>query len=109
MQGIDEAKLQRLEKSSERFTNEIQQKESENKLLRDQIVVIKSQIEESKKKFDEIAKGRKTAIDQKLKMKQIMESRKLANCNESREKEIAKLRYELKKQRMKTFPRFNPM
>mmetsp|Transcript_37913 Transcript_37913/g.79406 ORF Transcript_37913/g.79406 Transcript_37913/m.79406 type:complete len:110 (+) Transcript_37913:103-432(+) len=109
MHGIDEAKLRRLEKESERFTNDIEQKETENKLLREQIAAIKSQIEEGKKKYDEIAKGRKTITDQKLKMNEIMQRRKLSNCNESREKEIAELRKQLKQLRMKTFPRFNPV
>jgi len=42
-------------------------------------------------------------------MNEIMQRRKLANGNESREKEIAELRKQLKRLRMKTFPRFNPV
>ena len=53
---MDEAQIHRLEKESERFGNEIRKRESENKQLRENISSIKSQIEESKKTYDEIAK-----------------------------------------------------
>lgn len=49
--------------------------------------------------------GQQTAIDQKLKMRSIIECRKLTNDNDAREEEIVELRRELKKLRMKTFPR----
>ena len=54
-------------------------------------------------------KGEDAADEQQSKMNEIMQNRKLANKTEQREREIAALRQELKKQRMKTFPRFNPM
>ena len=54
--GISETQLQRLEKESERFTNEIKQKEKENELLRDQVLSIKSQLEETQKLYAEISK-----------------------------------------------------
>jgi len=44
-----------------------------------------------------------------MKMKLIMEIRKIANDNDAREVKITDLRAQLKKLRMKTFPRFNPM
>jgi len=55
MQGMEEAHLQRLEKESGRFTNEIKQKELENEQLRCEIAKIQSQIKESKEKYDEIS------------------------------------------------------
>lgn len=53
---MDVAQLRRLEKESERFSGEIKQRESENKLLKDQIAELKVQIEESKKMYDGITK-----------------------------------------------------
>jgi len=52
---IEEAHLQRLEKESGRFTNEVKQKELENEQLRCEIAKIQSQIKESKEKYDEIS------------------------------------------------------
>ena len=54
--GISETQIQRLEKESERFTNEIKQKEKENELLREQVSSIKSQLEETKQLYAEISK-----------------------------------------------------
>lgn len=54
--GITETQLQRLEKESVKFTNEIKQKEKENELLREQVSSIKSQLEETKQLYAEISK-----------------------------------------------------
>ena len=56
MPTIDKRQLIRLENESKRFTMEIEQKERDNILLREQIVQIKSQIAESQKIYDELAK-----------------------------------------------------
>ena len=56
MPTIDKRQLIRLENESKRFTMEIEQKEWGNILLREQIVQIKSQIAESQKIYDELAK-----------------------------------------------------
>lgn len=56
MTGIEEAQIQRLEKESERFTNEIKQKEKENKMLLDQIATLQCQIEQSNNLLREVTK-----------------------------------------------------
>ncbi|KAL7440598.1 hypothetical protein ACHAXH_004252 [Discostella pseudostelligera] len=109
MPVIDKTQITRLENESKRFAKEIEQKQQENLLLREQVFSIRSQIEESQKIYEDISKGHQTAGDQQMKMKLIMEIRKIANDNDAREVEITDLRAQLKKLRMKTFPRFNPM
>ena len=56
MPTIDKRQLIRLENESKRFTKEIEQKERDNILLREQIIQIKSEIVESQKIYDELAK-----------------------------------------------------
>jgi len=85
MPGIEEAQIQRLEKESERFTNEIKQKEKENVMLLEQIATLQCQIEQSNNLLREVTK--------------------VSDDNDAREEEIVELRRELKKLRMKTFPR----
>ena len=90
----DEGKLQRLEIELDCFYREIQQRETENKQLQEQIADLKSQTEESQRRLAEIP----TVADQHMTTKEIMTSQKLANKMETREKEISQLRCELKKQ-----------
>ena len=57
MPTIDKRQLLiRLENESKRFTKEIEQKERDNILLREQIIQIKLEIAESQKIYDELAK-----------------------------------------------------
>jgi hypothetical protein len=56
MPGIEEAQMQRLEKESERFTNEIKQKEIENEMLLEQIATLQCQIEQSNNLLREVTK-----------------------------------------------------
>ena len=58
MQGIkvEEALMQRLEKESLRLANDIKEKEVENKVLREQISALQSEIKKSNKMKDELSK-----------------------------------------------------
>ena len=110
MQRIDENKLKRLEAESERFSREVKLKKAENERLREQVTELKAKIKKSRETFEEVRRqvGGRTRGEQKSAMREIMTSRKLANETDAREKEISRLRHELKRQRMKTFPKFNP-
>ena len=59
--GIDNAQLARLEKESERFADEIMQRESENKRLHQEIHNIEAQIKAGQSKLEEIQQVRKTS------------------------------------------------
>ena len=52
---IDNVQLQRLERESERFTNEIRLKEAENIKLREEVDNLKSQVHSTQKTYDELA------------------------------------------------------
>ena len=84
MPGIDEAQMQRLANETERLAKE-KPKLEENEVLRGQIAFLRCQIE----------------------MKSIMDCWKPNNSNHARDKEIVELRNQLKKLRMKTFPRIS--
>ena len=58
MQGIkvEEALMQRLEKESLRLANDIKEREVENKVLREQISALQSEIKKSNKMKDELSK-----------------------------------------------------
>ncbi len=56
MPGIEEAQIQRLVKESERFTNDIKQKEKENEMLREQIASLQCGIEQSNNLLQEVTK-----------------------------------------------------
>lgn len=52
---IDNVQLQRLERESERFTNEIRLKEAENIRLREEVDNLKSQISVTQGTYDELS------------------------------------------------------
>ncbi len=56
MPVIDKTQITRLENESKRFAKEIEQKQQENLLLREQVFSIRSQIEESQKIYEDISK-----------------------------------------------------
>lgn len=53
---VEEALMQRLEKESLRLANDIKKKEVENKVLREQISTLQSEIQKSNKMKDELSK-----------------------------------------------------
>ncbi len=56
MPVIDKTQITRLENESKRLAKEIEQKQQENLLLREQVSSIRSQIEESQKIYKDISK-----------------------------------------------------
>ena len=52
---IDNVQLQRLERESERFTNEIRLKEAEILKLREEVDNLKSQVHSIQKTYDELS------------------------------------------------------
>lgn len=52
---IDTVQLQRLERESERFTNEIRLKEAENLKLREEVDDLKSQVKATQNTYDELS------------------------------------------------------
>lgn len=58
MQGVkvEDALMQRLKKESLRLANDIKEKEVENKLLREQINTLQSDIQKSNKMKEELSK-----------------------------------------------------
>lgn len=104
---MPESRLQTLRKESERFSIEIKEKEEDNIILRKQIREIKSIINQTQREYDATAKGTSIAVNQRIKMQKLLKRQKVANDVNANEKEIAKLRLELKRLSKKTFPQFD--